>query len=609
MRPLSRSISRLAAVAMGDRKADLIIQNCSLVSVYTGEVIEGTEIAVSGDRIAYVGPDASHARGAGTVIHNAQGRYAAPGFADPHIHVDQFVTPAELAAQSVLHGTTSLFSDPIDMVGVAGYRGFRTLMNMSKDLPARFFHVVPGGLPVDGRFSHSNTLSPEEERSAIGLPDVLGMGEVFSWTKVTSRDPGTMRSIGTMLDGGCIINGHTAGASGKKLSAYVSAGILSCHEPVNAEQAEERLRLGMWVMMREGSIRRDLAEILPPMLKKEAGLDRLMFCTDGIDPVDMGEKGHIDHCVREAVRLGADPVRAIAMASRNCFDYYNMARDLGGISPGRIADIQMLYDLESFRPEDVFVGGNRMVSGGKLVSRQHPVKAPSWTRRTIRLGRLTAADFAVHSRKKTEQVNTITMKTEIITEQGSAELSVKEGNVEPSRDSDVWKVAAFDRLSGNGGRTVGFLENFGADIGALASSWSFHENDLVVLGSSEIEMAKAANAVMDKGGGIAVVQKGRVSAMLPLQICGIISSDPFGKVSEGLSKLTSVMTDAGCTFQRPHLVPVFLPFLALPSVRILYSGMVDVRRRSYIPVIAGARTASQRPKTLRNIKKGPKSVR
>ncbi|TFH03204.1 MAG: adenine deaminase, partial [Nitrosopumilus sp.] len=236
---------------MGDKKADLVLNNCSLISVYTREIIPKIEISIIGDRIAYVGPDASHTIGSKTAVIDVKGKYVSPGFADPHIHIDQFVLPSEIAKKSLLCGVTSLFSDPIDIVSVTGYKGFQEFLKLGENLPIRIFQVVPGGLPVDRKFSNSKTLSLLQEKDAIKHPNVIGLGEVFSWTKVTLRDSKTMKSLSTMLDNGCIINGHTAGASGKKLNAYVSSGILSCHEPTNFDQVLERLRLGMWIMIRE----------------------------------------------------------------------------------------------------------------------------------------------------------------------------------------------------------------------------------------------------------------------------------------------------------------------------------------------------------------------
>jgi len=570
---------------MGDKKADLVLKNCTLLSVYTREIIPKIQIAISKDRIAYVGPDATHTLGSKTKVIDVKNKYVGPGFADPHLHIDQFVLPSEFAKKALLCGVTSLFSDPIDVVSVAGYKGFQEFLKLGENLPIRIFQVVPGGLPVDAKFSNSKSLTLSQEKTAVKHPHVLGLGEVFSWTKVTLREPNTMKSLSSMLECDCIINGHTAGASEKKLNAYVASGILSCHEPINFDQVLERLRLGMWIMIREGSIRRDLKEIIPRVLSHGTYLNRLMFCSDGLDPTDITKFGHIDHCIRESIKHGLKPIDAITMASKNNFDYYNMGKDLGGIVPGKLADILIFDDLKSFRPNKVFVGGKLIISNGNFVSPIKKKSIPPWIKKTVKLKNFSKNDFLIKSKKKNVLANTIYMQTEIITKIGSSELQSKDGVVSASMNSDVWKVAAFDRIHGTNRHSIGFLENFGADIGAFASTWSFHENDLIVIGSNDSDMAIASNHLIKNQGGIVVVKSGKILASLPLSFAGIVSTDSFENVSSNFEKINNSIIDSGCKFSRPHLIPLFLPFLALPSVRILSSGIVDVKKRSYISPI------------------------
>ena len=580
---LSSVIGSLNSVAMGDKPADLVLKNCSLVNVYSREILSNMNISISKQRIAYVGEDSSHTVGPSTTVIDLEGKYITPGFADPHVHIDQFILPSELAKKSLLCGVTSLFSDPIDIVSVCGYRGFQEFVKLCSNLPIRIFNVIPGGLPVDRKFSHGKALSASQEKLAIKLSNVVGLGEVFSWTKVTTRDSKTMKTLQTMLDNDCIINGHTAGASGKKLNAYVSSGILSCHEPINFDQVLERLRLGMWIMIREGSIRRDLKEILPQVMSKGLFTNRLMFCSDGVDPLDLSKYGHIDHCVRESIKLGLDPVDAVTIASKNCFDYYNMGKDLGGIAPGKIADILVFDYLTTMKPNKVFVGGKLVVSNGTLVAKINKKPVPKWLTKTVKLKKLSAKDFIIKSKSKSVTANLIHMISEIITKKDEEELGVKDGNVCASVDKDVWKVAAFDRTYGSGKRAIGFLKNFGPQIGAFASTWSFHENDMIVIGSNEEDMQHAANNLLKFQGGMTVVKNGKILASLPLKMAGIISTDSFEKVSQNFQDVNSTILDSGCKFQNPHLIPLFLPFLALPAIRILFSGIVDIKTRSYIP--------------------------
>jgi len=581
----SSVLSEINSVAIGDSHADLILENCSLINVYTNEIQEKIQISIKNDRIAFVGEDASHTRGPKTKILDVKNKHVCPSFVDPHIHIDHFLTPAEFVKKSLLCGVTSLFPDSIDIVSVGGYRGFKEFLRQTENLPMRFFHTIPGGLPVDQKFSHGKTLTIQEEKQAIGLQSVIGLGEVFSWIKVTKRDAKTIKSLKQMHENHCIINGHTAGASGKKLNSYISSGIFSCHEPINFEQVLERLRLGMWIMIREGSIRRDLKEIVPLVLSHGTYKDRLMFCSDGLDPSDISNIGHIDHCVRESIKLGMNPIDAISMASKNCFDYYKMGNEFGGIGPGKIADILILDDYKKIKINKVILGGKVVVSNGKILATINSPKIPTWITKTVKLPRLEAKNFYIKSKNNTESVNLISMKTEIVTKKASSNLNVKNSNIISSYDKDIWKVAAMDRTFGTKTHAVGFLENFGADIGAFASTWSFHENDMIVIGSNENDMADAANKLVKSHGGIIVVKNGKTLASLPFQMGGIISTDTISKVTRNFTKINDVLRDAGCKFKKPHLIPLFLPFLALPDVRILYSGIVDVKARQFIPTI------------------------
>ena len=582
---------KMISAAMGKTPADAIIENCNLVCVYTGQVIPDMQIAIHDDRISFVGRDAAHVRGTHTKIIDVCGMYAAPGLADPHVHIDQYVMPSEFAGPALLHGVTSLFSDPIDVTSVGGERGFDAFLNASRRLPIRIFQTVPGGLPVDpamSRRSSGAAFSPKKITKTVkNNSDVLGVGEVFSWTRVTNQDPRTISMISEMTTLNCAINGHTAGASGRKLAAYVASGIISCHEPINFEQVQERLQMGMWVMIREGSIRRDLHEIIRQIISNGTYTDRLMFCSDGISPADIRQYGYLDYCIREAVRLGTSITDAIIMASRNVFDYYMMSRDLGGIAPGRLADIILFENPDDFRPHTVMVGGKTVVAGGKLTTYAAvPAKKrqiPAWIKKTVHVSRVAGRDFEVKSKAKCTAANTIVLKTEIITGLGSAKIVMRDDDnvIVPHPDEqDVWKVAAIDRNTEGQNpprRTIAFLQGLGGDVGAFGSTWSFHENDMMIVGSDDAEMARVANHLSACGGGVAVSHKGRIAASMPLQFAGVVSTAPFDTVVQQSEQINAAMADAGCVFERPILIPLFLPFLALPSVRITAGGMVDVR--------------------------------
>jgi len=583
---LASMILSLNAVAMGENKADIVLKNCRLVNVYSREIISQIHVSIKKDRIAYVGLDASHTVGEKTVVIDLQNKYISPGFVDSHIHIDQYVLPSEFAKKSLLSGTTTLFSDPIDIVSVCGYNGFKEFIKMTQSLPIRIYHVIPGGLPVDRKFSHAKTLNKKEEIKGLQKKDVVGMGEVFSWTKVTTRDPKTIKSLLNVVRENGIINGHTAGASDKKLNAYIASGIFSCHEPIDYDQVLERLRLGMWIMMREGSIRRDLDKILPNILSHKTSLDRLMFCTDGVTPNDLVEYGLIDHCIRKAISLGMDPVDAITIASKNVFEYYGMSKDLGAIAPGKLADVLVFDDLEKIKPNKVFVGGKLMVSHSSLVIDSPKTIIPGWMKKTVNTGKkFGERDFLVQSHGNSAQALVIRLDTEIITKIDQEELSVRDDNVIASYDKDVWKVAAIDRTYGTGRKTTSFLRNFGADIGAFGCTQSFHENDMIIIGSNEKDMAFVANNLIKMQGGMLIAKNGNILSKFSLPLAGLISSLSFEKTLDEYSSIDSVLIETGSKFKNPHLIPLFLPFLALPEIRILYDGVVDIKNRKYLKIL------------------------
>lgn len=388
-----------------------------------------------------------------------------------------------------------------------------------------------------------------------------------------------------MLKMKLVINGHTAGATDKKLNACISSGVLSCHEPINFDEFIERLRLGMWVMIREGSIRRDLKEIIPQIISNDIYKEKVMFCSDGLNPTDIIRLGHIDYCVRKSIQLGLDPIDAIKIASKNCFDYYGLEKDFGGIAPGKIADMIVFDNIKTIKPTKVFVGGSLIVSNGDIISKLFKHKIPDWIKQTIKNKQFSRKDFQIQTKLSTVIATTINMKTEIITKKSFSDLQNKDGNVVPSFDKDIWKIAAFDRIFNYKRHTVSFLKNFGAEIDAFASTWNFHENNMIIIGSNENDMAIAANQLIKMKGGMVVIKNASVIASLPFQLAGIMSTDPFEKVLEGFDHINSVISDAGCKFKKPHLVILFLPFLALPEIRLLCSGIIDVKNRSYEPIL------------------------
>ncbi|MCY3854306.1 MAG: amidohydrolase family protein [Thaumarchaeota archaeon] len=578
-------IVKLNQVSMGDNPCDLLLKNCSLINVYSNEIIKNIQISILGDRIAYVGIDASHTIGPNTLIIDLEGMYISPGFADSHIHIDQFILPTELVKNSLIRGVTALFSESIDIVSTCGYKGFAHFVRSIYDLPIRIFTLIPGGLPVDDKLGTCKHLNEQQEDAALRLPHVIGLGEVFSWTKVTERNNKIMKKLSKMLKNEHVINGHTAGATNKKLNAYISSGILSCHEPINFNELIERLRLGMWLMIREGSIRRDLNNIMPYIIKNQIFKNQIMFCSDGLNPNDLTNIGHIEHCIRDSIKCGLNPIDAIRIASKNCFDYYGLTKDFGGISPGKVADMVVFDDLHKIIPNKVFVGGKLIASKGNLLTTLDLPKIPTWLTKTIKTRNFSSNSFKVKTKIQDIIATTIYLKTEIITKRNYLELHSVNDNIVPSYDKDVWKIAAIDRIFNSNRYFVGFLQNFGSEIGAFASTLSFHENHMIVIGLNENDMAIASNQLTKIGGGMIVVKNGKILALMPLKYAGILSIESFEKVRDEFNYINSIIKDFGCKFQNPYLIPLFLPFLALPEIRITCNGIINIKSRTYEKIL------------------------
>lgn len=584
---LAHISDKLVDVSLSKLPADLLLKNCNILNTYSGEIVHNANVVIYKDRIAFVGSDVSHMKANKTI--DLEGKFVSPGLMDAHTHLDFLVTPTEFAQQALLHGTLTIFADPVDLVGVLGYRGFKIFLDEVRRLPIRIYTMVPMALPQDPKFSTSMYMKYNEVVQALKNDDVLGLGEVLSWTRVLEKEKELFRIMKYALSKGKIINGHTAGARGMKLASYISSGIFSCHEPINYEEALERLRLGMWVMLREGSIRRDMEPMVLELQKNNIDHSRIMMATDGVDPEDMMKVGYIDHCIRLCVKSGMNPVRAVQIASLNAATYYGLDNDLGGIAPGKLADMVVFNDIENFNVEKVFVGGTLMVDNGEVIANTKSYRYPSYAKNTVNVRKVAAKDFHVKPRGNLNgkvRVIIASMVTDIITKQDTAELDVVDKNVRASRELDVWKVAVIDRHTRSGRIGLGFIKDFHTDIDAFACTINICENQLVVLGIDEEQMAIAANALIGMRGGIVAVKDSKVEASYSMDIAGIMSSKKYEEASREYQEMNATLKRYGCQFDKPLKMLLFVTFIALPEIRFTDKGMVNVKKREYASIFA-----------------------
>lgn len=586
MRKTGETIRRLMRASLGEVKADLIVAGGRLVNVYTGEVLDGMEVAVSRGRTCYVGPSAAHTRGDETRVIDARDRWIVPGFIDAHTHIGHFCRPFELLQAYLPHGTTGLMASCDEHTVAFGLAGMKLFLEEVARHPLRVHTLVSMAAPQDPLLCRTETLSDREVADALRDPRVLGLGEVVSWLRLVQGDPDLLARIHMALDRGKIVHGHTAGARDRRLNAIAAASVSSCHEPVNGEEALARLRLGYWTMLREGSFRQDLEATLKPLLARGVDTGRLILVSDGMAPDDVAAAGHMDFVVRRAVECGLSPVRAVRAATLHPAMYSGLEQDMGGVAPGRFADFALLEDLETVRVGAVFIGGELVAEDGesKVDAAPPPFPADLGIRTAFR-GPVTADDMRVRCESPRAQVRVMELANQTITRERVVDVACAGGVIPADLDRDLLKVAVFDR--GEGFRPAfGFVRGLGADVGAVGTTVNLDEYALLVAGSSDYDMARCANLLLESGGGVAVVDRGRVLEHLPFPIGGLFSPEPWRRVGEALASVQRTLKECGSAFPKPLYALCFLTFVTLPDLRITGRGLVRAKERRVVPLLA-----------------------
>jgi adenine deaminase len=577
----NHTISDLIKTAMGEEKADLVVLNGSLVNVYTGEIEEPCSVGIKGTRIAAVGEDLSHLIGEGTRVIDAGGHYITPGFIDPHTHLDSIVQCAEYARYAVPHGNTTAVTETAMIGNAAGKEGVAWFMEDTRDLPLRMYLLTPSMAPPFPALETSKGFSLEAFQEMIKEDRVLGVGETY-WPLVLDMDERAMAQYAIAQGMGKTREGHAAGARGKRLTAYSAAGTTSCHEATTAEEALERLRLGMGVMVREGSVRRELEAIAAI---KDMGVDlrNMMLCTDWADPQMLIEHGCMDALVRRAIAAGFDPVVAIQMVTINPAEYFGL-RGLGGIGPGKIADILLLSDLQEVSVATVIKDGEVVAQKGALVKDPPRYRYPKAARHSFALHSVQEADFAIPFSGEQARVRVVDCLNETITQELQAELKAQAGNLISSPEQDIIKMAHICKHEQRPQHARGFVHGLGMREGGVATSLIWDTNNILVIGGTEREMACAVNRLLENQGGIVVVKGGEVVAELPLPICGGISDKPLEELAQRIAEIEEGCRGLGF-IPRPFLTLQTLAFTGLPYLRLTDRGLVDIRTRAFVDLI------------------------
>ncbi len=554
----------LMAVARGQRPPDLLVTGGTILNVYSGELLPGA-VAVAAGRIAYVG-ERPVEPGPGTTVIDAHGQVVAPGYIDPHAHPNAMFTPVELARRALPHGTTGIVADTLMLLNLTPPERTAEVFGALGALPLRYVW----SLRLDGQ-AHSPTdatvLSGERLAALLALESVRTVGEITRWPQVYAGDEELLERIARGLVAGRRVEGHAPGVSADRLQVLVAAGFSSDHEAITAEQALARLRAGLYVMLRHGSLRPDLPDLVAIASGPRAFSGRLMLTPDGPTPTFIHTKGYIDHLIEVAIQLGVDPIATYQMASLNPAAYYSLDEELGGLAPGRRADVLLLERLDRPTPQAVIAGGRVVARDGRLAA---DLPEPPWAEwlRPFTPGpwRPDASVFTLGGMPSPTPV--MHLESAAISSRRDVEFNLN-GELPPG----VLRLVLLD--PGGRWRCRALLSGFADNLGGLASSYAAAAG-IYTLGRDSADMAAAAARVLDLGGGIVLVEDGTVRFELALPLGGAMSPRPMGEIAGAVETLTATLSARGYAHHDVGYSLLFLGFDSLPYIRLTYRGLWDV---------------------------------
>jgi adenine deaminase len=579
---------------MGRAPADLLIRHGRWVCVQSGEIVPDTDIVVKGSRIAYVGPDASHALGPRTQVIDAAGRYLVPGLLDGHMHVESgMVTVTEFARAVIPHGTTGMFIDPHEMANIFGLRGVKLMMDEAANLPLNVWVQMPSCVPsAPGLETPGAAIGPDEVREAMTWPGVIGLGEMMNFPGVFLSDPKVHGEMAETMKARKVIGGHYAAPDlGRPFHGYAAGGPADDHEGTRAEDAVARVRQGMKAMLRLGSAWYDVAAQIKAVT--ELGLDprHFILVTDDSHSGTLVNDGHMDRVVKHAIVQGLKPMTAIQMATLNTAEHFGLSGDVGQIAPGRYADILIVRDLPTLIIDLVIGAGEVLAEHGDLRVDLPCFDYPSDVKQSVHLGKaLTADDFKIPNPKSQNPKVTVNVigviENQAPTKHLQFDLPVRDGVVQVDLAQDVCKVALVERHKGTGGVQVGFVHGFGFNAPcAIASTVAHDSHHMLVVGTDEADMAMAANTLAKIGGGMLVVKGGKVEAVVELPIAGLMSDERAQVVAAKAERVLAAFRACGCRLNNANMQLTLLALVVIPELRLSDLGLVDVTKFELIPVV------------------------
>jgi adenine deaminase len=564
---MASPLARRLAVARGDEPADLVIRGGKVLSVFTREWLE-TDVAIVDGWIAGLGSYE------GRDVLAAEGRWVVPGFIDAHMHLESSKLLVDEFARLVLpFGTTSVVADPHEIANVLGTDGVHWLLDATAGLPLDVYFMASSCVPASEFESPRRALTPGDLDALLRRRRVIGLAEMMNFPGVISGADAELEKLELAQH----VDGHAPGVLGRSLNAYAAAGIRSDHEAYTAAEGLERLRAGMWLLIREGSAARNLEALLPLLL--EHGPNRIAFCTDDREPDHIAADGHINSMVRDSVAFGVPAEDALVCATLNPALWHGLST-VGAVAPGYRADVLVLSDLEHFVPEAV-------LKDGRPPAETEHANVPDWVRHTVRIGAFGPEMFRVPWSGGGARVIGI-VPGQIVTDSLVDEPPLRAGEALADPLRDLAKIAVVERHLGTGRVGLGFVRGFGLERGALASTVAHDAHNVVVVGMNDASMAAAVRRLANRGGGIVVVDGADVIAELPLPVAGLLSDLPLDEVVAASQAVVNAARNLGCTLEAPFQHLAFLALSVIPSLKITDRGLVDVERFELVPLEAGA---------------------
>lgn len=556
--------AKLIAVAKGDSPPDLVLKNARIINTFTAEIEQG-DVAICGDRIAGIGDY----EGAKETV-DLHGDYLAPGLIDGHIHTESsMLHPAQYAQAVVPRGISALITDLHELSNVCGIQGIKFVVNWAQKLPLDILLMAPSCVPATPLETSGSKITAAEIEQILTFPNVIGLGEVMNFPGVVNSDEEVLSKI--VASRSKVIDGHAPGLSGKELNAYIAAGIMSDHECTTYEEGKEKLKRGMYLMIREGSSEKNLDALLP--LVNDNTYKRCFFVVDDRSCSDLLHEGDVDAVVRKAISLGLEPVRALQMATINTAEYFRLY-DRGAIAPGHLADLITLTELSGLKVDRVFHKARLVAQGGKCL---FPApKTPPELTDTVHIKKpLTVESLKLTASGKTYPVIEI-VPGQIITRKRLEEVNIEQGAVVPDTEKDILKLVVVERHRASGNVGVGLVKGFGLKRGALASSIAHDSHNIIAVGTSDSDILSAIEGIENLRGGLVVSAGGEITASLPLPVAGLLSPEPLETVVARFEKVEQTAASLGELPPAPFSILSFLALPVIPELRLTDRGLVDV---------------------------------